>query len=282
MDKYQMACDDVNLDAARASGDLVTMLRGWVFAGATALVTACDPPPSSDLIFVNGRAVAAAGDSLLAYTMAGEGGLVVMQRGGASRDTLGRDILSSPFHVQEHAGHWFVSDVADGRAGIVELTAAGELVRRRHVDTLVAAPHQFALLPDGRIVLESPTGILIALAEDSVATFAIVTQGTRTGLLVAVRGGVLHAAPGQWVTFYNANGNIRWRLTWPWGDQAFVGDLGVDAQGRPHVIAGEQGTSGFVVFSLSPITGEVVRWSEPGPYATFAIDRLGDIEPRGP
>jgi hypothetical protein len=242
-------------------------------------LAACEPPPPPTLIFINGRAVATSGDSLLAYAVSEEGGLVIADRGGRVRDTLGSEILTSPFHVQEHGGHWFVSDVDDGRASIVELTFTGELVRRYDVDSLVAVPHQFAVLPDGRIVLETP-GALLALAGDSVETFAIMNQGTRTGLLVAARGGVLHAAPGQWITLYNANGNIRWRLTWPWREDAFVGDLAVDAQGRPHVIAGEQGRPGFIVFGLSPITGEVVRWSEPGPYATFAIDRLGAIEPR--
>lgn len=243
-------------------------------------LVACEPAlPSVDLIFQNGRAVAPAGDTVLAYTASELDGFVVVDRRTDGVDTLGATALTSPFHIQEHHGHWFVSDFESGRAYVVELTAQGDVVRRIDVDTLASAPHQFAVLPDGRIVLESSAGRLVALTDDSVTTFAIVAQGPRTGLLIAAQGGVVHAMPTHAVTLYNAHGNVRWRLPWPWSDSAFVSDLAVDAHHRMHVLAGEQGRQGFVVFSLSPLTGEVVRWSEMGPYATFVVNRVGEIQP---
>jgi hypothetical protein len=158
-------------------------------------------------------------------------------------------------------------------------SVAGGLERLIAIDSLVSAPHQFAVLPDGRVVVEAPDGRLLALSGDSVTTFALTPRSERTGLLVAARGGVLHAVPDRAITLYNAQGNIRWRLDWPWNSSAFVADLSVDSQGRPHVLAGEAGRSGFIVFGLLPETGEVGRWSEAGPFATFVVRPLGDIMP---
>jgi hypothetical protein len=237
------------------------------------------PRASVDLIFVNGRAVASAGDTLLGITSPGINGLVVRDRRTGAVDTIGGDWLTSPQHVQELDGYWYVSDVANGRTSVVQLAADGSLERRIALDTLVTAPHQFAVLPDGRLVVESPRSELLVLTEEGVKPFALVEAGRRTGLLVAARGGVVHAVPGRAITLYNAQGNIRWRLDWPWRDAAFVSDLAVDAHGRIHVIAGEEGRDGFVVFSLSPVTGEVVRWSEFGPSATFVVNRMGVIRP---
>jgi hypothetical protein len=233
-----------------------------------------------DLIYVDGRAVAAVGDSLFAVTQASSRGIHVYDRRTRQVDTLGTGQLSSPFHIQETNGKWYVSDASEGRASIAILSAEGALERRIFVDTLASGPHQFAVLPDGRIVVEAPDAQLVVFHPgDTVTTFAISDQTDRAGLLIAGGGGVLHAVPGKALTLYNANGNLRWRLPWPWYEGAFVADLAVDALGRYHVIAGEQGRNRFVVFSLSPTTGEILRWSVPGPYATFVVDRLGHIKP---
>lgn len=238
------------------------------------------PAPSGDLIFVDGRAVAAAGDSLLAVTRPGGQGFLVNHVRSRSVDTVARGQLTSPFHIQESHGRWYVSDARDGRASIAVFSAAGALERRISVDTLASAPHQFAVLPDQRIVVESSDDRLVAFdAGTEPSTFALTEHSERSGLLVAAGGGALHAVPGKALTLYNANGNIRWRLPWPWYEGAFVADLAVDAHGRYHVLAGEEGRNTFVVFTLSPVTGEILRWSVPGPYATFVVDRLGQIEP---
>jgi hypothetical protein len=189
-------------------------------------------------------------------------------------------MLTSPFHAQEVGGRWFVSDVDGGRPSIAVVSADGALERRIPLDTLATAPHQFAVLPDGRVVLEMPDHRLVSLSADGeLTTFAIIEEGDRPGLLVAAAGGVLHALPHRSITLYNAQGNLRWRLPWPWHEGAFVTDLAVDARGRYHVLAGEEGRNTFVVFTLSHTSGEVLRWSVPGPYATFVVDRLGQIEP---
>ncbi len=250
-------------------------------AFAVAVFAACDAPaPPGDLIFVDGRAVAPADDSLFAVTRPGSEGFVVLDRRSRNADTLGRNQLFSPFHIQELGGRWYVSDARDGEASIAIFSSTGNLATRIIVDTLVSAPHQFAILPDGRIVLEALDDRLVTLPSDGPAsTFTITEQAERPGLLVAAAGGVLHALPGKSLTLYNANGNLRWRLPWPWHERAFVADLAVDAQGRYHVLAGEENRNTFVVFSLSPTTGEVLRWSIPGPYATFAVDRMGGIRP---
>ena len=59
-------------------------------------------------------------------------------------------------------------------------------------------------------------------------------------------------------------------------------DIAVDGQGPIHVLVGEEtqsGRSSFVTFQLSPTTGEVIRWSEPGASATYVVERMGEIRP---
>lgn len=247
---------------------------------AAAVLAACGASaPSQDLLFVDGRAVAAAADTMLAITRPGLPAVLVLDRRTGAVDTIGQGQLSSPIHVQEHAGRWYVSDLQNGRPVIAILDAGGTLLWRTELDTLGATPHQFAVLPDGRLVVEAPDGELIALVDDSAAIFTVAEHSDRPGLVIAARGGAVHAVPGQSVTLYNAQGNVRWRLEWPWNPQAYVSDLAVDAHGRLHLLAGEEGTNRFVVFTLSYVTGEVVRWSVPGPYATFSVERLGEIRP---
>jgi len=247
----------------------------------SAILTGCGAPLSSeDLIFVDGRAVASAGDSLLAITRQGEAAVILRDRTTGAVFTRGERALTSPHHVQELAGDWYVSDVADGGWQIVVFDTQWEVRRRIAVDTLSDAPHQFAVLPDGRIVVEGKDGRLVALDSAAVQTFALFEAGPRSGFLVAAHGGVLHAVPDRWLTLYNQNGNIRWRVPWQWRSDVYVSDLAVDAHGRIHMLVGEGGaTSQFVCFSFSSATGEVLRWSVPGPDATFSVDRVGEILP---
>lgn len=259
------------------------MIRRLLLGGplVTALAMACgSPSDSGDLIFVDGRAVTAGGDSVLAITRQGQSAISLRDRRTGAVYTRGGASLRSPHHVQELGGMWYVSDVDDRGAWVVTFDAQWEVVDRRRVDTLATAPHQFAVLPDGRIVVEGKNARLVAIQGDSVLTFALFDPATRTGLLVAAQGGVIHAVPDRYITLYNANGNIRWRLPWQWHDEVFVSDLAVDPQGRIHVLASEGGArSRFVCFTLSQTTGEVVRWSEPGSAATFLATRLGEIVP---
>ncbi len=254
-----------------------TVLR--LGALAVALQAACAPGGSKDLIFIDGRAVAAAGDTLLALTRQGDPSIIVRDRRTGAGYTRAEHALASPHHIQEQDGRWYVSDSEDGRAVIVVFSSLWEVERRIPVAEFATAPHQFAVLPDGRIVLETTGGRLIALSQDSVSTFALVEESTRTGLLIAALGGVLHAVPDRTVTLYNDRGNIRWRRPWPWGERAFVTDLAVDPQGRLHALAGEQGRDQFYAYSLDRNTGEPIRWSVPSRQATFVVGRLGEIEP---
>ncbi|MFQ6044908.1 MAG: hypothetical protein ACE5PT_00940 [Gemmatimonadales bacterium] len=241
---------------------------------------ACGPaPPSTDPIFIDGRAVAAAGDTLLAFTRAELRGIVLLDRRTGVLDTIALESIENAHHIQYMDGRWYVSDVENGRPALLQIASDGTLESRVSLDTLDAAPHQFAVLPDGRVVFEAASGELRALADSTVTTFAIVERSSRSGLLVGTRGGVLHAVHGHSITFYNAQGNIRWRLRWPWKDEAFVSDIAVDARERIYLLAGEEGRDGFVVFNLSPTNGEVVDWSEFAPNATFVVTRLGRVEP---
>lgn len=247
---------------------------------SAALLAACGAPSSSeDLIFVDGRATAVAGDSLLALTRQGIASILTHDRRTGALDTIGTDVLKSPHHIQEHNGRWYVSDAEDGRPSIAVFSADGQLEQRIPLERIAPVAHQFALLPDGRIVTEASDGRLAVLTDDAASTFAITERGSRTGFVIAAQGGVIHAVPDRAITLYNELGNIRWRLSWPWYEGAFVSDLAVDTHGRIHVLAGEQGRNVFRVFTLSPVTGEVVRWSVPGPSATFVVDRLGQILP---
>ena len=254
-----------------------TLLLGTLGA---ALLTGCGPSaPTGDLVFVDGRAVAVAGDSVLAITQSGERGIVLRDRGTGAVYNRGEQALVSPHHVQEHEGRWYVSDVDNGSWHITVFSPQWEVERHVRLDSIATAPHQFAVLPDGRIVLEAPEGRLLALEGDSVTTFALTEVSTRTGLLLGALGGVLHTVPARSITLYNASGNIRWRLQWPWQENAYVADLAVDAQRRMHVLAGQEGSRLFYAYSLDRDTGQVIRWSVPGPTATFVVGRLGEIEP---
>jgi catechol 2,3-dioxygenase-like lactoylglutathione lyase family enzyme len=219
------------------------------------------------------------GDTLLAFTQAGLRGFVVVHRLSQRADTLGRGLLASPARIQYQGGRWYVSDVQDGRPFVVVFAADGRLIERVALGPFGGVPHQFAVLPDGRLVFETPDGRLLALKGESPAPFADVRGGPKTGLVIAASGGVFHALPDKHLTLYNQFGHIRWRIDWPWLETAFVTDLTVDAHGRIYVIAGIPSERNFVVYSLSNITGEVVRWSTPGPYASFSVDRLGEIRP---
>jgi hypothetical protein len=181
--------------------------------------------------------------------------------------------------VESAGNRWYISDAHDGRAAIAVFNQLWELERTIAVDTITGTPHQFAVLPDGRIILEAPDGRLVALGRDTITTFALTEQDQRTGLLLGALGGVLHAVPGHSVTLYNDLGHWRWRLEWQWHEGAYVTDLAIDTRGRIHLLAGEEDGASFVTFTLSPTTGEVVRWSLPGQEATFTVDRLGNLEP---
>jgi catechol 2,3-dioxygenase-like lactoylglutathione lyase family enzyme len=240
----------------------------------------CGPAgPGLQPIFRNGRAVTSVGDSLLAFTQAGLPAIVVVHRRTQRADTLGRGAFSSPGRIQYHRHHWYVSDVEAGRPFVVVLSLDGRLLQRVDLARFGAVPHQFAVLPDDRLVFETTEGRLLALARDSVSTFVDVRGGPKTGLVIAASGGVLQALPDKHLTLYNQFGHIRWRLDWPWLETAFATDLAVDANGRIYLIAGIPAEGNFVVYGLSNITGEVVRWSTPGPFASFSVDRLGEIKP---
>ena len=241
--------------------------------GAALFVCACGSSgPQGDLLFVDGRAVAAAGDSVLAHTQQGHTSVVLRDRGTGAIYERGEQTLHSPFQVQEYQGGWYVSDVVDREWWIVQFTPQWEVAQRIRIDTIATAPHQFAVLPDGRLVVEAADGRLVAIAGDSVTTFALTDASPRTGLVMGALGGVLHAVQDREITLYNGAGNIRWRLSWPWDEGAFVADLALDAQGRIHVLAGRDGSNQFYAYSLDRNTGQVIRWSIlPGSSATFVI-----------
>lgn len=245
---------------------------------AAGVVAACGPVGEKEPIFLEGRAVAPSGDSLLAITKSDFPGVIIYDRRSGSLDTLGVGELESPLHVQWHDGHWYVSDSRDGLAWIAVFTPDGRLERDIDVDSLTAVLHQFAVLPDGSIVLETRDDQLVALSDDTVRTLALIEPSTRTGLLAASQGGALHLVPHKSITLYNELGKIRWRADWDWEDTVFIIDISVDSQGRPSVLAGREGYDEFMVFGLSPSTGEVVRWQK-GPSSSFSADRYGTIEP---
>ena len=253
------------------------MRRG---ALAVLLLAGCGAPSSSrDLIFVDGRAVASAGDSVLAITRQGHASILLRDRTTGAVFTRGEHVLRSPFQVQELDGRWYVSDVSENEEWIVVFDAQWEVLDRFRIDTLSLAPHQFAVLPDGRIVLEVGNGRLGSLEEGTLTTFAEFASASRSGFLVAASGGVLHAVPDVAVTLYNAQGNVRWQHPWDWREDVYVSDLAMDARGRMHMLVGESNGNTFVCFSFASATGEVLRWSEPGPAATFSINRMGEVLP---
>lgn len=254
---------------------------GWlaVAAGALCACGARGQPPQP--IFFDGRAVAPVGDSLVAYTQAGVAGVLVAERRTrAVVDTVGAGVLHSPVQLELLGDRWHVSDVDQGRPSMAIFASGGRTLDR--IITLSrfnATPHQFAVLPDGRIVIEAPAGQLLALSGDSAAPFSTYQPGPRTGFLLGAAGGVFHAVPDRHLTLYNAFGNIRWRRNWPWAETAFITDLAVDAQGRIHVLAGVPGDGTFIVFTITPADGEVVRWSEYARGSSFMIDYLGQVRP---
>ena len=248
---------------------------------AASLAVACRTVPgSAEPVFIDGRAVAVVDDSLLAFTRQGDASVIIRDRGTDAVYTRGAPTLRSPRHVQEMGGRWYVSDMSADGPLIVVFDAGWTVQRVIRLADLDAVAHEFAVLPNGKIVVESGDGRLVAIGEDSTSTFALAEQGPRPGLLLAVSGGVLHAVPQRQITLYNGNGHIRWRLPWPWREDAYVSDIGVDSSGRIHVLGGESGEPpDFVCFTLSATTGEVLRWSAPGPAATFTVDRIGEIRP---
>lgn len=260
-------------------------MRSWrdrrLWAGAlAAALGGCGrsgSPPQP--IFIDGRAVTAVGDTLLAYTRAGLPAVLLRDRRSGTADTLGRGNLHSPLHIQFINDRWYVSDMEDGKPSLVVFTRDRRMERRVDLAGVGAVPHQFAVLPDNRLVVETAEGRLVALVDDSMTIFVEVRGGPKIGLVAAASGGVVQALPDKHITLYNQFGHIRWRIDWPWLETAFVTDLAVDANGRIHIIAGIPSENHFVVYGLAATTGEVVRWSTPGPYASFTVDFLGDIRP---
>jgi hypothetical protein len=254
-------------------------MRNSILACLALIVASCGTPgPDLDPVFVDGRAVASSGDSVLAITATGTPGVVLYDRRSGARTAIGTERLASPAHVQWNDGRWYVSDVAEGRAAVVVLDAGGTPIDRVELGSLAAVAHQFAVLPDGQIVVETADDRLVAVSADSVTTFALIDESPKTGMLLAVRGGVLHVVPHRTLTLYNGLGKIRWRIEWPWVDTLFLTDIAVDSHGRPMILAGHEGREGFVVFGLDANTGEVIIWME-GPTATFSVRKYGDIQP---
>ncbi|MEX0692434.1 MAG: hypothetical protein WD934_03385 [Gemmatimonadales bacterium] len=227
-------------------------------------------------IFIEGRAVAPAGDSL--FGVVATGGPLLLLRASGVADSLGLGALREPVTVQHRDGDWWVSDVQDGVSTIVRLRrGAAPRVTSLGVDAV--RPHQFAVLPDGALVYEVRDHRLVVRRGDSVATFAAVEVADRPSFTVAAGGGVLHAVPGLHITLYNAFGNLRWRLAWPWVATAHVGALAIDPQSRIQLLSGVADLGTFIVYTIDPTSGEVTRWSQPDSSATFVVDRLGGVVP---
>jgi hypothetical protein len=254
--------------------------RRLVTAGAVAAFLGCDAPAATfEPVFLLGRAAEPAGDSLFAVTARDAGAVLLYDPDGRVRDTLGTGILHNPDRVQANGGAWYVSDVAGGQPEVVILEADGALRRRVPLAGIATHAHQFAALPDGAIVVETRDGRLVALRGDSVSTFAPVEIGARPSLVMGAAGGVLHAIPDKTITLYNGFGSIRWRVEWPWAETAFVSAIGEDTRGRIHFIAGVAQDDTFIVYSMAPGSGEIVRWSVPSPAGSFMADRLGEVVP---
>jgi hypothetical protein len=248
-------------------------------AGLLGLAACGSSTIAVDPIFIDGRSVSSSGDSLIAVTRSGRAGILVRRRQGGGVRELGTASLHSPWHIQWSNGEWYVSDIENGKPSVVVLSQTGELRRRVALERYTATPHQFAVLPDGRIVVEAPEGKLLAVGGDTNAVFTVTDRAAKTGLLVAAGGGVLHAVPDRYITLYNGLGHIRWRLEWPWARTAYVTEIAVDPQSRIHVLAGVPNDGTFIVYSMSNLTGEVVIWSLPSRKPTFIVDRLGQIKP---
>jgi hypothetical protein len=253
-----------------------------VAVGALALLTECGAPTSADEpIFLAGRAVAPAGDSLFATASSQNAAVMLYDRRGRARDTLGPGLLHAPGRVQILDGHAYVSDVRGGQPLIAVFALSGALERTIPLKGTASQAHQFAVLPDRGIVVESRDARLVVLRGDSTATFAPIEVGSRPSLLLGVDGGVLHAIPDKTITLYNAYGHIRWRVDWPWRAAAFVADVAQDSRGRIYFLVGDPDSGTFTAQAVAPATGEVVRWSEPAAEGSFQIGRLGDLIPAG-
>ena len=252
-------------------------------AGTVAPLLGCDVPAATfEPIFLDGRAVAPSGDSLFAVVARDAGAIVVYGPLGHVRDTIGIGVLQNPGRIQAVGSDWYVSDVVDGDPLIVVFGHDGGVARRISLAGQTNRAHQFAVLPDNGVVVEGPDGRLVTVRGDSVETFAAVELGNRPSLIIGVDGGVLHAIPDKTITLYNGFGHIRWRVEWPWAETAFVSDIGQDSRGRIHLIAGVAQSNTFIAYSMTPGSGEVVRWSEPSAEGSFLVDRLGKIvEARG-
>lgn len=244
---------------------------------AVALLAACSlSAPVHAPVFIEGRAVAAVGDTLYAVALADTGGVLRLTPRGGRRDTLGLDVLSAPVEVQWVADRWYVSDIVDEAPAVRIFDAAGRLERTVPLGAHTHLRHQFAALTDGRIVVEAPDGRLVAVGPgDSAATFAATEQSPRPSLLLAAEDGVVHAVPDQAITLYNRFGRIRWRIEWPWVETAHVTDLAVDARGRVHILSGVANAGTFIVYTMDAASGDVVRWSEAEPRPTFVVDKWG-------
>lgn len=244
-----------------------------------ALVGCSTRPNTYEPIFVAGRAVAPAGDSLFAVTSRASAAVLRYDRRGRLVDTIGRNGLRNPDHVQAVGDEWFVSDLRDGRPAVVVLGSDGAPRRTIDLGGITEHAHQFAALPDGALVVEAPDARLVTVRGDRVETFAAIELGPRPALLLGAGGGVLHAVPDRHVTLYNAFGHIRWRVEWPWASTAYVSDLGQDSRGRIHVIAGVEATDTFIAYTFDQGTGEIIRWSEETREGSFVVDRWGEISP---
>jgi hypothetical protein len=172
--------------------------------------------------------------------------------------------------------------VDTGKPLVIALSPAGELKRRIPLERFTKTPHQFAALPDGRIVVESPDGSLVAIGGDTSSVFTLTERAVKPGLLVAAGGGVLHAVPDKYITLYNGLGHIRWRLEWPWASTAYVTQIAIDPQGRLYVLAGVPSDGTFIVYSMSNLTGEILSWSPSAGQPTFIVDRLGKMRSDNP
>lgn len=249
--------------------------------GALALLAACGAPASTiEPIFLAGRAVAPVGDSLFAVPDPGMGAVILYDHSGRPRDTLGLGVLQNPGRVQFVHGDAYVSDVRQGKPLVVVFAPDGTVLRTIPLDDTAQA-HQFAVLPDGALVVESRDGRLVRRHGDSVTTFAAVEVATKPSLIVGADGGVLHAVPDKTITLYNGFGHIRWRVDWPWRAAAFVADVATDDRGRIHFLVGDPDDNTFTAQTLAPGTGEVLRWSEPATAGSFVVDRLGEVTPAG-
>lgn len=259
-------------------------VRSWSIVWLVGAIAGCKPTtPKWDPIFLDGRAVAAAGDTLLAFTHQGDPGITVRDRRTGAVYSRGASALASPYHVQELGGRWYVSDARAGEYRIVVFSSDWDVEREIPLAELTAVPHQFAVLPDGRIVLEGNDTTLIAIGtnrSDSIETFAHVEADARPGFLLAANGGVVYAAPGTSIVLFNEHGNIRWHAKWPWDDpNAFMADLAVDWRGRIHALLGGDEHGTFRAFTLDRNTGEPIRWSDASAKASFVVGRLGTLEP---